>query len=337
MSRVSAYMAATIGLLVITVLSVSCGETFISPSRWLNVLVVGDSQSLIFKIIWELRMPRVIGAGIVGACLACAGVAFQGLFRNPLAEPYVIGASSGAALGVSVAVALGWQSSSTQLLGINAAMAMCGALAVALLVLLIGSLGRVTSTVNLLLVGIAISSLINAIVSAVMIFNDQRAVAVLAWIMGSLANCHWGTVAVTAAIAIPVLVWTMLLARPLDAFSLGDTSASSIGLHISRFRIGVVIAASLATAAAVSAAGIVGFVGLVAPHIARRLGGQKHANSIPLSICIGASVMMLADLVSRTVIAPAEMPVGIVTAIVGCPFFLWLLLTNNRNLAQINA
>ena len=319
------YVLAGLTLLLVAALSLSLGETIVWPSQWLPMLFSDHEPSSQYTIIRELRLPRVLSACLVGSALACAGAAFQGLFRNVLAEPYVIGASSGAALGVALAIVLGWQASYAGL-GATAAMAMIGSLAVVGLVLAIGSAMKTSSTVTLLLAGIAISSLVNSMVSALMILNDQRAVAVLSWVMGSLAGTHWGSLAIAAAVGLPSILVICFLARALDAFSLGDATAQSLGLNVSLFRVVLVIAASLATASAVSIAGIIGFVGLVAPHIARQIVGTRHVAMIPLSIVVGAIMMMLADSLSRTIIAPAELPVGIITAIIGSPFFLWLLL-----------
>ena len=314
---------------IIAAVSLSIGESYVSPSDWLAALLSSDDNSVQRTIIRDLRLPRVLSACLVGGALAGAGAAFQGLFRNVLAEPYVIGASSGAALGVAIAIVLGLQSSIGGL-GATAAMAMTGSLLVVSLVLGIGVTVRSWSTATLLLAGIAISSLVNSIVSAILILNDMRAIAVLSWVMGSMAAVHWGSLFIAVLVALPSLLVIIASSRALDAFSLGDSTASSLGLNIKAFRFLLVVAASLATAAAVSLAGIVGFVGLVAPHISRQLVGARHAAMLPLSIFIGAGLMMLADALSRTIIAPAELPVGIVTAIIGSPFFLWMLLVGSR-------
>lgn len=323
------YFSAAVILILVGGLSLSIGESVISPLNWLAMLWSDQADAVQRTIIVDLRLPRVLSACLVGATLASAGAAFQGLFRNALAEPYVIGASSGAALGVAISIVLGWQATILGL-GAAAAMAMLGAISVVALVLGIGTVVRSWTTSTLLLAGIAISSMVNSLVSALMILNDMRAIAVLSWVMGSLAAVHWHSLAIATVITVPSLLAILASSRALDAFSLGDTTAQSLGMNLNYFRFGLVLAASLATAAAVSLAGIIGFVGLVAPHIARQLVGCRHAVMMPLSLCIGATMMMLADCLSRTIIAPAELPVGIVTAIIGSPFFLWLLLMGSR-------
>ena len=276
----------------------------------------------------------MFAAIFVGGSLAAAGVGFQGLFRNPLAEPYVIGASSGASLGVALVIVFGLRASILSI-GATTILAMLGAIAVVLLVMAVGSLARTPSTMSLLLAGVVISSMVNAMVSALMFLYDQKAVVILSWLMGSLANSHWGTVAVAAVVGGSGMLLIGFLSRPLDAFSLGDTASQSLGLDLRHFRWLIIGAASIATAGAVAASGVIGFVGLISPHIARTYVGSRHSVLIPMGIFVGASLMLVADIIARNVIAPAEMPVGIMTAILGCPFFLWLLLTDRRSNAVL--
>ncbi|MCG8648467.1 MAG: iron ABC transporter permease, partial [Pirellulales bacterium] len=309
------------------------GATSISPAALISAAWGHSSLDPTDQtILWQLRFPRILAAGFVGGSLAAAGVGFQGLFRNPLAEPYVIGASSGAALGVSGVIVSGLQTSFWSV-SATTAMAMLGAILVVLFVLMIGALARTPSTMSLLLAGVVVSSMVNAIVSALMFLNDQKAVVILSWLMGSLASSHWGTATMVMVVGGAGMLLLGLLARPLDAFTLGDDASQSLGLDLPKFRWLIIGAASLATAGAVAASGVIGFVGLISPHIARMMVGARHAVLIPMSICIGASLMLIADAIARTIIAPAELPVGIITAILGCPFFLWLLLNRRRHVS----
>ncbi|WP_417739024.1 FecCD family ABC transporter permease [Rosistilla oblonga] len=318
---------ASMVMLVVAVCVSLVGATSISPSELFAAATGGASLSESDRaILFQLRLPRIVAAAFVGGSLAAAGVGFQGLFRNPLAEPYVIGASSGAGLGVAIVVICGLRASIWSI-GAIASLAMLGSVGVVMLVLIVGSLARTTSTTSLLLAGVVISSMVNAIVSALMFLFDQKAVVILSWLMGSLASSHWGTAILAATLGGAGMIGIGLLSRPLDAFALGDTASQSLGLDLSRFRWLIIGAASLATAGAVAASGVIGFVGLIAPHMARLFVGPRHAVLIPMSVCIGATLMLLADAVARTVIAPAELPVGIVTALLGCPVFLWLLLS----------
>lgn len=281
-------------------------------------------------IFWELRLPRIVGAGLVGMSLAIAGVAFQCLFRNPLAEPYIIGASSGAALGVAIAIVAGLHGTFFGL-SVMSGCALLSTLAIVTLVLTIGWMADRGSTLSLLLVGVVISSLVSAVVSLMMFLNDQKAVVILSWLMGSLAGSNWNTVLITAILGSLGVIVIALMARALDAYLLGDVVSQSLGLNIQWFCVALISGASLATAAAVASSGIIGFVGLIAPHIGRRLVGATHSRLIPISGCIGAGLMIVADTIARTIVAPAELPVGIVTAILGCPFFLIMLVARHRS------
>lgn len=276
-------------------------------------------------ILHELRLPRMISGLLVGGALGVAGVGFQSLFRNPLADPYIIGASSGAALGVTLAVVMGLQMSFAGLRSSGFA-ALAGSVLLIVIVLSIGSLSQRSGPTSLLLAGIAISSMVNSIVSLLMYWHDDKVVVIVAWLTGSLAGNNWSSVLTTFLLSSVgvIIIWS--LSRPLDAYLLGDVASQSLGLELVRFRVLLVIGASIATAAAVASAGIIGFVGLIAPHIARSIMGPKHALLVPMSWCLGAILLILADTVARTIIAPAELPIGIVTALLGSPFFLGILL-----------
>ena len=313
------------------VISLGVGAVSISHSDIFDVLTGSESSSITAtdkSILLELRLPRILSACLVGASLGAAGVGFQGLFRNPLADPYVIGASSGAGLGVTLAVTLGFQAG---FFGLNsiAVAALIGSISAVAMVLTIGSLSTDRSPLSLLLAGVALSSMINAIVSLLMFLNDEKIVVILSWLMGSLAGNDWQIVRATAASSLLGIGLLWVMARPMDANLLGEQAAQSLGLDLVKLRILVVVAASIATAAAVSSAGIIGFVGLIAPHIARYLVGPRHLWLVPTSSCIGATILIVSDAIARTVVAPAELPVGIVTALFGCPFFLLLLKTRS--------
>ena len=326
-SPVITFVIAVALLLSLAVFSLVSGAVSISSFgilQWLIGLEATSLNATERTILWQLRLPRVITACLVGGSLGIAGVGFQSLFRNPLADPYVIGASSGAGLGVALAVVLSFQASLMGLSGV-ALSAMVGSWLAVSIVFAIGSVGRGSSVLTLLLAGVAVSSMINAIASLVMYMNDDSVVVILAWLMGSLAGNDWSVVAATTLSSFLgfFILWSM--SRPMDVFLLGDVASESLGMDLFRFRLLIVVGSSIATAAAVACAGIIGFVGLIAPHIARRLVGPRHARLLPMSACAGAAIMMVADLVARTIVAPAELPVGILTALLGSPFFLFLL------------
>lgn len=321
-------------LVIAAILSLGVGAVTISPGRILQLLLADRGNSLAsteMTIIWELRLPRLLLACFVGAGLGTAGAGYQGLFRNPLADPFVIGASSGAALGATLAIVNGWQGSILGLACIPAA-SLIGSLGAVAIVYSVASVGRQIPILSLLLAGVAISSLLGAIVSLLMFLHEEKLMTIFGWLMGSLSGRGWATLWSTAPLILigSSILW--LRSRALDALTFGEESAASLGLSLSRLRRTIVLSASLITAASVAGGGIIGFVGLIAPHMARSLVGARHARVIPMSGILGALLLLLADDFARTIVAPAELPVGVVTALLGSPFFLFLLKTRQREL-----
>jgi iron complex transport system permease protein len=276
-------------------------------------------------IVWELRLARTLLAGVAGAALGAAGAVLQGLFRNPLADPYALGVSSGAALGAVAALSLGIASpvaAVTALQGLSFA----GALGAAALVYGIArASGRRAPTAALLLAGAAVGSFLGATVSLIMTLRQRDLQRVFFWLLGGFGGKSWGDLAAALPAAAFALLVSMILARPLDILGSGEEAASSLGLDVARTRALAVAASSLGTAAAVSAGGVIGFVGLLGPHFARLLVGPGHRRLIPASAAAGAVLLMIADAAARSIAAPIELPVGVVTAILGAPLFLWLL------------
>lgn len=333
MNRAVLTIAALVMVLLVTVVvSLGIGAVVIPAGGILELLIGIDHPSLSETervIVLQLRLPRLLTACLVGASLGAAGAGYQGLFRNPLADPFVIGASSGAGLGVTIAIILGLQLTVLGLGAISLA-ALLGALSAVAAVYSIASAGRQVPTLSLLLAGVALSSLISAIMSLLMFINDEQLVAIFGWLMGSLSGKSWSVVSTTAVLAGGGIVALWSLSRALDALTFGEETAASLGLSLQGLRLLVVVASSIATAAAVAAAGVIGFVGLIAPHIARSLVGARHVRVIPASALVGAILLLVADDLARTVVAPAELPVGVVTALLGGPFFLFLLKTRQQ-------
>lgn len=321
-------------LLVVAILSLGVGAVTISPGRILQVVTdrsAGAAASTELTILWELRLPRLLLACFVGSGLGMAGAGYQGLFRNPLADPFVIGASSGAALGATLAIVSGWQGSILGLACIPGA-SLVGSLVAVAIVYSIASVGRQVAMVSLLLAGVALSSMLGAIVSLLMFLHEEKLMTIFSWLMGSLSGRGWSALWSSAPL---ILIGGFLLwmhSRALDALTFGEESAASLGLGMNRFRATIVLSAGLITASSVAGGGIIGFIGLIAPHMARSLVGARHAMVIPMSGLLGALLLLLADDVARTIVAPSELPVGIVTALMGCPFFLFLLKTRQREL-----
>lgn len=319
------------GLLAAMVLSIGVGAVALPPQTVLRALfqpAAADVSPATLAIVWDLRLARVLLAALVGAGLAAAGAAFQGLFRNPLADPFVIGASGGAALGATVAIVAGlrWEGEQFAISMVPIA-AFAGALLAVLLVYSIAESSGAAPVVALLLAGAALSTLLSAIVSLLMLLNDRALHEIFAWLLGGLSGRSWPHLWVSGPLLLLGSGALWFLARPLDALSCGEETAQSLGLPLVHARTAIVAAASLTTAAAVAASGIVGFVGLIAPHIARMLFGANHARLIPASALTGALLFVLADSLARTIVAPIELPVGIITALLGGPFFLYLLKT----------
>jgi iron complex transport system permease protein len=324
-----------LGLLAVTlVASLTVGAVSLPVQRVMAILIYPNApgiDTMEAAIVWDMRCGRVLLAALIGAGLAGAGAGLQGLFRNPLADPFVVGASSGAALGATLAISAGlpWEAAG---FGPVPLAAFVGAMLAVALVYSIAEIGGVTPVIALLLAGAALSTFLGAIVSLLVLLHDQNLYAVFAWLLGGLSGRSWPHLWASMPYMVVGIGGLWLLARPLDALAFGDETAQSLGLSLRGARGAIIIAASLATAAAVAAGGTIGFVGLIAPHAARLLVGASHARLIPASALLGALLLLLADDVARTILAPLELPVGIVTAILGGPFFLYLLKTRQREL-----
>lgn len=314
-------LGATLGL------SLGFGAIEVPPARiWHALASRTTAPESDVTIIWHLRLPRALLAAAVGAALAASGAGFQGLFRNPLADPFVIGASSGAAFGAALAIVLGFSAISTAVGAVPFAAFLGATAAVAVAYLLAGT-GPQASAGTLLLAGSALGTMLTALVSFMMISGEQPWFHVFNWILGGFSGRSW----VHLWIALPHLLLAItglwLLSRPLDALVGGDDAARSLGLRIRTARFAIVAVASLATAISVAVAGVIGFVGLIAPHVARVLVGGGHRKLIPASALLGAVLMVAADALARSALAPLEVPVGIITALMGGPFFLVVLRT----------
>jgi len=283
-------------------------------------------------IIFQIRLPRVLAAALVGAALSVAGLLFQGLFRNPLADPYVIGTSGGAAFGASLGVVL---FSHFSVLGFGAipALAFLGALGTMVIVFRFSRVGGRTPVVTLLLVGFAVSVILGYSVSFLLIVNERFELntrLIYAWLLGGIWIEHWSQLGLIAFIIIAGTAGAFTLTRSLNGLALGEESAESLGIAVERQKAAVIVVGSLLTAAAVSVGGLIGFVGLIVPHFLRLLFGPNHVRLLPLAALGGAAFLVTADLLARVVMPPNEVPVGILTALVGGPAFLLLLRRTKR-------
>jgi iron complex transport system permease protein len=282
-------------------------------------------------ILWELRMPRVVLAGLVGATLSLCGAAYQGVFRNPLADPYLLGVAAGAGLGATLAIVYLPGRSSWPIDPLPLA-AFMGALVGVFATYTLGRSGSRSRTAStLILSGVAIASFLTAIQTFVQQRESDTLRQVFSWILGQLTTASWGQVALVLPYLTVSAVAILLHRRLLDVMAVGDEEADSLGVDTRRIRLLVVIAASLGTAAAVSVSGLIAFVGIIVPHTVRLLLGSSYRIVLPMSLILGAAFLILTDLAARTVIAPAELPIGVITAFMGAPFFV-LVLRRSRSL-----
>ena len=278
-------------------------------------------------IIFQIRLPRVIGGALVGAALAAAGVLFQGLLRNPMADPYIIGTSAGAALGATIAMMLPINLAFLGF-GLVPVAAFCGALTTVILVYNLARVGGKTPIISMLLAGFVVSSLLAAIMAFMMSISDRLNLnlhLVYSFLMGHISVTGWGQLAVITPLVIGGIIGARFFAFHLNAFALGEEGAAYLGIDVEKDKILVLALGSLLTAAAVSISGLVGFVGLVVPHAVRLSLGPDHRLLLPASALAGAVFVVTADLLARILLAPVEIPVGIITAVIGAPFFLYLL------------
>ena len=292
-------------------------------------------QAVDETIIFQIRLPRVVGGALVGAALATAGVLFQGLLRNPMADPYIIGTSAGAALGATIAMML---PISLAFLGFGLVpvAAFIGALATVILVYNLARVGGKTPIISMLLAGFVVSALLAAVMAFMMSMSDRFGLnlhSVYSFLMGHISVTSWGQIAIIAPLVIGGIIGARFFASHLNAFSLGEEGAAYLGIEIERDKILILALGSLLTAAAVSISGLVSFVGLVVPHAVRLSLGPDHRLLLPASALAGAAFLVIADLLARILLAPVEIPVGVITAIIGAPFFIYLLRHTKREYA----
>lgn len=299
------------------------GPAGLAPREVLRALGPGAEPTPARDILLQIRLPRATAAALVGGSLAVSGALFQALLRNPLAEPYLLGVSSGAALGAVTALTLGVAGAGTWVLALAA---LCGALlAIAIVFRVATVVGRLDTRV-LILAGVVTAAFFGACVMLVLTFARAAAFrSAILWTMGSLGGVSWEMTASLGAYALPATTLALLLGRDLNALSLGEETASHLGTETERVKRLAYLLASLLAAVAVSVAGVIGFVGLVVPHAVRLLWGADHRFLIPLCFVGGAALLLAADTAARTAAQPLEIPVGVVTALIGVPFFLLLL------------
>ncbi|MBW9464228.1 iron ABC transporter permease [Kluyvera sp. EC_51] len=310
-----------------------------------TLVLVGASQGALkitfaslqdahYRDIWlNIRLPRVLLAVLVGGALATAGVIMQGLFRNPMADPGLLGVSSGSALMVGVAIIFPVSLPAAFLLYEQMIFAVVGSLVVCAVIILISLRHQHGGMIQLLLAGIAINALCGAAIGILSYVGDEQQLRQLTlWMMGSLGQAQWPTLLVAASFAVPAMIATAWLATTLNLLQLGDEEAHYLGVNVKRKRQLLLLLSSLLVGAAVSVSGVIGFIGLVIPHLIRMTIGADHRWLLPCSTLAGACLLLVADTLARTLVQPAEMPVGLLTSLIGGPYFLWLILRTRRAL-----
>ena len=327
------FVGSAVLLVLAVVLGVGIGEYPIAPWDTVRILVAHAGAPVSVDpqqdaILWAIRLPRVLLGILVGGALAVSGAALQGVFRNPLADPTIVGVASGASVGAVAAILLGL---SGAFYGGIQVSAFCGGIVAVLVVYALARHEGRTETITLVLVGVAVTAIAGAVIGLMIASADDEELRdIVFWSLGSLGGATWPLVAATVPFVCIGAVAALTQARTLDLLSLGEREASHLGVGVERARLLLVVALALATSAAVAAAGIVAFVGLIVPHLVRLIGGPSHRVVLPVSLLAGGALLSLADLVARTVAAPVELPLGVVTALVGGPLFLWLVLRTRR-------
>ncbi len=329
---VAGRLSALVALLVVLGVALGAGKFAVPAVDLLRIFLApltghdpGVSE-IVYTVIWNIRVPRVVAGVVVGAALAAAGAAYQGMFRNPLVSPDILGVSAGAGLGATLGIYLGWSLAWVQLTAFAG-----GLLAVIVVYRLATLVQRHDPMLVLVLAGIAVSALLGAGISLLKILADPytQLPSITFWLLGGLNQVTLDDVAVTTPAMLIGLLPLALLRWRLNLLALADEEAAALGLQVDRLRLVLVASATLTTAAAVSLAGIVGWIGLVVPHVARLLVGPDFSRLLPASLLLGAGFLVVTDTLARTVTS-IELPLGILTALVGAPFFLWLLARTGR-------
>ncbi len=333
------YLMAAAATLAIALFAVSWGTVHIAPGTTIGILLdhlpfvsTGAHSATDDAIIWQVRAPRVVLAGLVGATLAFSGAAYQAVFRNPLAEPYLVGVAAGASVGATLIIVSPLYVAAGLLSPLPPA-AFAGAIIAVSLAYALARSGRAVPTTSLILSGVAVSSIGTAFVTYLMLAYNERTLEILNWILGGFSTATWTDAGIILPYIIVAAVFILPHARLLNVLQLDEDNAQQLGVNVERVKLIVLGLASLATAAAVAVSGLIGFVGLIVPHMVRMVWGPDYRRLLPLSAFFGASFLIIADILARSIQPGYEVPIGVVTAIVGAPFFLMLMRRyNNRTL-----
>jgi iron complex transport system permease protein len=332
MLRRRPFLLNTLLLIIAFVFSIALGAVFISPDTIFRILasqipgtaITPDWPNSFSAIIMAVRLPHTVLVALTGAALASSGAAYQGLFRNPLADPYLIGIASGAGLGAVIAMALNWP---TSLFGyyLIPVGAFIGAISTVLLVYNLARVNGMVPLTTLILAGVAVGAFASSLTSSLMLRTDLQLQRAISFLLGGSPVLGWDPVLAALPYMLIGMGLLSLSGHTLNVLQFGEEEAKQMGLAVNRAKVFIILTASLTTAVAVAFSGVIGFVGLIVPHIIRLLWGPDYRQLMPLSILGGATMLLLADMLARILLAPSTLPVGIVTAIFGAPFFLWIL------------
>lgn len=306
--------------------------TLVAASQGAMKIGLSSLADEMYRDIWlNIRLPRVLLAVVVGGALAASGVLMQGLFRNPMADPGLLGVSSGSALFVGIAIVFPLTLPAVLMLYEQMIFAIAGSLVVCAVIFLIGLRHTHGGMMQLLLAGIAINALCGAAIGVLSYVGDEQQLRQLTlWMMGSLGQAQWSTLTVASSVILPTIIGTLWLANTLNLLQLGDEEAHYLGIHVRRKRQQLLLLSSVLVGTAVSVSGVIGFIGLAIPHLVRMTIGADHRWLLPCATLAGACLLLVADTLARTLVQPAEMPVGLLTSLTGGPYFLWLILRARR-------
>lgn len=317
------YLSSFLFLLIAVLVSLAIGSVFL-PLQDILAVIQGSGSDLAENILWNIRLPRTVLVALTGMALGGSGAAYQGLFRNPLADPFLIGISSGAGLGAVLAMSIDWEYSFWGLIAIPLAAFIAALLTVAV-VYFLARVGQTTPITNLILAGVAVSAFATSLMSFLMLRSDGELRRAMSWLMGGSTQLGWEFILIILPYLVIGLGVLIVSGHTLNLLQFGDEQAQQLGLNVSRAKTMILTMASMATAAAVAFAGIIGFLGLIVPHVMRLWFGSDYRRLVPLSIIGGATALLFSDVIARILLAPQEIPVGIITSLAGAPFFLWVL------------
>ncbi len=319
-----AFALVVIGSIVLTVGSVKISFLTVWSILLSHLPFVGasDASATTDMIVMGIRLPRIVMAGLAGSALGVAGATYQGLFRNPLADPYLIGVAQGASLGAAIGFGASWHFLGPYFIPL---LSFVGALVAVTIVYLVARVGKTLPVTTLILAGVAIGAFMISVTSYLTLIAPDKTHGILSWLMGSFSMTSWDQVRLVAPYIIGGIGVILLFSRPLNVMQLDEEQAQQLGVNVERTKLILLAASTLISAAAVCFVGTIGFVGIIIPHTVRLIWGPDHRSLLPLAALSGAILLILADTASRTIMPPSEVPIGVITAFIGAPFFVFLL------------